>query len=118
MYSEEDSKCVRLSGEKGFVFVDELGIMCPDCRISVLHPVDTRVQMLPQVTIPLYEVPAGRGYRALHLQADLSGELRLGGVEESVRQEKLELSFNPFLVCCERSKYTFILIPEFWINVS
>ena len=56
----------------------------------MLHPVDTRVQVLPQVTIPLHEVPAGRGHRALHLQADLSRELRLGGVEESVRQEKLE----------------------------
>ena len=76
----------------------------------MLHPADTRVQMLPQVTIPVYEVPAGRGHRALHLQADLSGELRLGGVEESVRQEKLELSFNPFLVCCEKSMLYFILL--------
>ena len=91
MYSEEDSKCARLPGESRCVSsVDEPGIICPDCRISMLHPVDTRVQVLPQVTIPLDEVPAGRGHRALHLQTDLSRELRMGGVEESVRQEKLE----------------------------
>ena len=76
----------------------------------MLHTVDTRVQMLPQVTIPLYEVSVRRGHRALHLQTDLSQELCLGGVEESVRQEKLELSFNPFLVCCEKSMLYFILL--------
>ena len=64
----------------------------------MLHPVDTRVQVLPQVTITLYEVPAGRGHRALHLQADLSRELRMGGVEESVRQEKLERSILSFKI--------------------
>ena len=70
----------------------------------MLHPVDSRVQVLPQVTIPLDEVPAGRGHRALHLQTDLSRELRMGGVEESVRQEKLERSILSFKIFpCERS---------------
>ena len=70
----------------------------------MLHTVDTQVQMLPQVTIPLYEVSVRRGHRALHLQTDLSRELRLGGVEESVRQEKLERSILSFKIFpCERS---------------
>ena len=70
----------------------------------MLHTVDTQVQMLPQVTIPLYEVSVRRGHRALHLQTDLSQELCLGGVEESVRQEKLERSIPSFKIFpCERS---------------
>ncbi len=56
----------------------------------MLHTLDPRVQMLPQVALPLDEVPARRGHRAFHLQADLSRRVPLGGVEESVRQEKLE----------------------------
>ena len=58
----------------------------------MLYPLDTRVQMLPQVSLPLDEVPVGRGHRAFHLQADLSRRVPLGGVEKSVRQEKLECS--------------------------
>ena len=85
-----------------------------DFRISMLHPVDTRVQVLPQVTIPLDEVPAGRGHRALHLQTDLSRELRLGGVEESVRQEKLERSILSFKIFpCERSDTFFEIFVVF-----
>ena len=71
--------------------------MCPgilndlnDSRSQVLHTLDTRVPMLPQVPVPHHEVPAGRGHRALHLQADLPRGLPLGRVEESVRPEKLE----------------------------
>ena len=56
----------------------------------MLHPMDTRVQMLPQVSLSLDEVPSRRGSRALHLQADLSRWVPLGRLEESVRQEKLK----------------------------
>ena len=61
-----------------------------DCRPQVLHTLDTRVPMLPQVPGPHHEVPAGRGHRTLHLQADLPRGLHLGRLEESVRQKKLE----------------------------
>ena len=56
----------------------------------MLHALDTRVPMFPQISVPHHEVPAGGGYCALRLQADLQRGLPLGRVEESVRQEKLE----------------------------
>ena len=59
-------------------------------RPPVLHALDTRVQMFPQIPVPHHEVSAGGGYCALRLQADLQRGLPMGRVEESLRQEKLE----------------------------